>query len=77
MEFCEFSDFIKSKCFSINYLNNTDVLLTIICVTCLDNTTQVRLGMNHICFISLSSTHIDDNIVIHDIRNIIIDILAL
>ena len=32
----------------------------------LNNTTQVRLGMNHICFISLSITQIDvfdDNIM--------------
>ena len=29
----------------------------------LNNTTQVTLGMNHICFISLSITHIDDNIM--------------
>ena len=29
----------------------------------LNNTTQVTLGMNHICFISLSITHIDDNII--------------
>ena len=37
----------------------------------LNNTTQVTLGMNHICFISrLSITHIDDNII----EEVIVDI---
>ena len=36
----------------------------------LNNTTQVQLGMNHICFISLSITHIDDNII----EEVIVDI---
>ena len=36
----------------------------------LNNTTQVTLRMNRICFISLSITHIDDNII----EEVIVDI---
>ena len=35
---------------------------------------NIYIGMNHICFISLSITHIDDNIMIYMTSEIIIDI---